>query len=225
MHNTANDASAENEIKYMQSNFEQTSFHYAVDDKEAVQGGPLDRNSWHAGDGGYGKGNRYGISIEICYSRSGGMRFIQAEKNAAKLIAGILDERGWGIERVFKHQDFSPKVCPHRTLEMGWDRFLKMVREEMKSVPPINNVQETTKKHKTFYRVQTGAFWVYTYAKDYLEKVKSLGDVYEEAYINKDEVYYKVQVGYFENKSNAERMVTDLKNKGFEAFITEEWGE
>ena len=38
IHNTANDAPAENEIKYMQSNSAQTSFHYAVDEKEAVQG-------------------------------------------------------------------------------------------------------------------------------------------------------------------------------------------
>lgn len=48
VHNTANDASALSEIKYMISNNAETSFHYAVDDKEAVQGLPLDRNGWHA---------------------------------------------------------------------------------------------------------------------------------------------------------------------------------
>lgn len=72
VHNTANDASARNEIKYMQSNDKQVSFHIAVDDQEAVQGIPLDRNAWHAGDGANGTGNRYGIAIEICYSKSGG---------------------------------------------------------------------------------------------------------------------------------------------------------
>ena len=40
VHNTANDASAQNEIKYMQSNSNQTSFHFAVDDKEVIQGLP-----------------------------------------------------------------------------------------------------------------------------------------------------------------------------------------
>ena len=35
VHNTANDASARNEIEFMQSNNKQTSFHYAVDDKRA----------------------------------------------------------------------------------------------------------------------------------------------------------------------------------------------
>ena len=48
VHNTANDASAMAEIKYMISNNAEVSFHYAVDDKEAVQGLPLNRNGWHA---------------------------------------------------------------------------------------------------------------------------------------------------------------------------------
>lgn len=130
VHNTANDASANNEIKYMINNNNDISFHIAVDDKEAVQGIPLNRNAWHAGDG-HGKGNMEGISIEICYSKSGGDKFTKAEQNAAKLIAQLLKERGWGIDKVTKHQDYSGKYCPHRTLDMGWERFLNMVRAEL----------------------------------------------------------------------------------------------
>lgn len=132
VHNTANDASAKNEVEYMQNNPKSTSFHYAVDDKETILAIPLNRNAWHAGDGRSGKGNREGISIEICYSKSGGERFIKAEKRAAKLIASILDEKGWEISRVTKHQDYAKKYCPHRTLDLGWDRFLKMVESERK---------------------------------------------------------------------------------------------
>lgn len=132
VHNTANDASAANEVKYMQSNDNEVSFHYAVDDKEAVLGVPLNRNAWHAGDGSTGRGNRYGIAVEICYSKSGGSRFSKAEENAAELIAGILTTRGWDIGRVTKHQDYSGKYCPHRTLDMGWERFLDMIREKMR---------------------------------------------------------------------------------------------
>lgn len=131
VHNTYNDASAENEVKYMISNNNKVSFHIAVDDKEAVQGIPLDRNAWHAGDGTNGKGNRESIGMEICYSKSGGERFLKAERNAAELIAQMLKERGWGIERVKKHQDWSGKYCPHRTLDLGWERFLNMIREFM----------------------------------------------------------------------------------------------
>lgn len=142
VHNTYNDASANNEISYMINNNYQTSFHFAVDDKEAVQGLPLDRNGWHAGDGN-GKGNREGIGIEICYSLSGGERFNQAERNACKLIAGLLKERGWGIDKVTKHQDYANKYCPHRTLDMGWERFLNMIREELGQAPaptPTHNI-------------------------------------------------------------------------------------
>ena len=128
VHNTANDASARNEIKYMQGNNKQVSFHIAVDDIEAVQGVPLDRNAWHAGDGANGTGNRQGIAVEICYSKSGGAKFEAAERNAAELIAQLLKERGWGIDKVTKHQDYSGKYCPHRTLDMGWQRFLDMVQ-------------------------------------------------------------------------------------------------
>ena len=129
VHNTANDAPAENEVKYMISNNNEVSFHVAVDDVEAVQGIPFNRNTWNAGDGANGTGNRKSIAVEICYSKSGGDRFIQAEKNAAQVVADLL--KGWGLplDRVRKHQDWNGKYCPHRTLDMGWDRFLKMVSD------------------------------------------------------------------------------------------------
>lgn len=136
VHNTVNDATARNEIAYMIGNNNKVSFHYAVDDKEIVQGIPEDRNSWNAGDGGSGKGNRKGIAVEICYSKSGGDRFLAAEKLAAKFIAFKLKEKGWGIDKVKKHQDFSGKYCPHRTLDMGWDRFLQMVQAEVDKLTP-----------------------------------------------------------------------------------------
>lgn len=131
VHNTANDATASNEVGYMIRNASATSFHYAVDDKEIVQGIPENRNAWHAGDGSNGPGNRKGLSIEICFSKSGGNRFNEAEKLAAKFIAFKLKEKGWNITRVRKHQDFSNKYCPHRTLDLGWQRFLYMIENEL----------------------------------------------------------------------------------------------
>lgn len=132
VHNTANDASALNEIAYMTNNNYEISYHYAVDDIQAVQGLPLNRNGWHASDG-TGPGNMGTIAIEICYSLSGGSRFDKAEENAAELIAMLLQERGWGIDRVKRHYDYAPnkKYCPHRTMDKGWDRFLNMVCSKM----------------------------------------------------------------------------------------------
>jgi len=140
VHNTENDASAMAEISYMLGNSNEVSFHYAVDDYRVVQGIEENRNAWHAGDGGNGKGNREGIAIEICYSKSGGDRFIKAEQNAVELIVDILKRYGWGIDKVTKHQDYSGKYCPRRTLNMGWDRFIKMVQNRLDGNPqPVND--------------------------------------------------------------------------------------
>ena len=147
VHNTANDASADAEIKYMNRSPEQggvqVSYHYAVDDIEAVQGLPENRNGWHAGDGN-GKGNREGIAIEICYSKSGGERFIKAEQNAVDLIVDILNRYGWGMDKITKHQDYMNKYCPHRTLDMGWDRFLKMIEDKLNKNPKPAVNKDTT---------------------------------------------------------------------------------
>ena len=91
--------------------------------------------AWACGDGANGKGNRKGIQVEICYSKSGGTRFDQAEKNAAHFIATLLRERGWGIEKVKKHQDFRNKYCPHRTLDKGWNGFLQMIKSYLDDIP------------------------------------------------------------------------------------------
>ena len=128
VHNTYNDASAKNEISYMKSNNNKVSYHIAVDDKEAIQGLPLNRSAYACGDGN-GQGNRKHISIEICYSKSGGTRFTSAEKLAAKVVAELLKKYGWGIDRVKAHRDFAKKNCPHRT---NMSQFKKMVEEELK---------------------------------------------------------------------------------------------
>ncbi len=164
LHNTANDASARNEIAYMSNNNRKVSFHYAVDDKEIIQGIEENRNSWNAGDGN-GKGNREGIAIEICYSKSGGERFIKAEQNATDLIVDILKRYKWDITKVTKHQDYSKKYCPHRTLDMGWDRFIKMIEAKLNPIvlKPVTNPVKTPVYTKGIYealynmKVRTGA--------------------------------------------------------------------
>ena len=163
VHNTANDASARSEIAYMTNNNYETSFHYAVDDKEAVQGLPLDRNGWHASDGN-GPGNRTTIAIEICYSKSGGERFDKAEENAAELIADLLKKYDWDISVVKRHYDYAPdkKYCPHRTMDKGWDRFLNMIKAKLEDKPVSNEVN-------VYYRVKTQKH-------GWLSEVKNLED-------------------------------------------------
>lgn len=132
VHNTANSASAANEIAYMAGNDKETSYHFAVDEKEIIQALPLDRNGWHAGDGATGSGNRRTIAIEICRSTSEDLNlFLQAEKNAAWLCASLCQQYGWTTKNIYTHKHWSGKNCPHKTLELGWDRFLAMVEQYM----------------------------------------------------------------------------------------------
>ena len=167
VHNTANDAPAKNEISYMKSNNMEVSFHVAIDDVEAIQGIPFNRNAWACGDGANGEGNRNYIQIEICYSKSGGIKFNNAEKRAAKEIAALLKQYGWTINNVKKHQDFSNKYCPHRTLDNGWKRFLTMIEVELSNLnKPTNTVK---------YRVVTGSFSNLDNANARVKELKAKG--------------------------------------------------
>lgn len=123
LHDTANQASAENEIAYMIRNDLEVSFHIAVDEKEAIQGLPLNRNSWSCGDKVSGNGNRKGISVEICRpTHEDRTLYNQAEENAVYVAARLLYKYGLGIDRLKKHQDWSGKKCPNVILtENRWE--------------------------------------------------------------------------------------------------------
>ena len=139
VHNTANKASALSEASYMIRNNNAVSFHVAIDDYQAVECIPENRNAFHAGDGRNGNGNRNYYAVEICYSTGDSAKFTQSEKNAAYYIACKLKEHGWGIDKVKKHQDFSGKYCPHKTLDLGWERFLNLIRNNLKHSTETEN--------------------------------------------------------------------------------------
>lgn len=132
IHNTANDASALNEIAYMTRNGNAVSYHVAIDDKHAVQAIPFSRNAFAAGDGKDGTGNRKSIHLEICYSKSGGSRYYAAEENTVEYTAHVLKQYGWGIDRIKWHRDWSGKHCPHRMIDEGrLDSFKKRVQAKL----------------------------------------------------------------------------------------------
>lgn len=149
IHNTANDASALNEISYMTNNSNPTSYHVAIDDVHAVQGIPFRRNAYHAGDG-QGTGNRKSIGIEICYSKSGGPRYYAAEANAVEYVAGVLKQYGWGIDRIKWHRDWSGKHCPHRMIDEGrLDSFKKAVKVHLDGAVNVASKPQPAKEEIT----------------------------------------------------------------------------
>lgn len=174
IHNTANDASAMAEISYMIGNNKKVSFHCAIDNYRIVQGVPFDRNTWNATDGGNGTGNRKGIALEICYSKSGGERFEEAQKLAAEYTAYLLKKYNWGIDKVKKHEDFYPaKGCPHMTLSEGWQNFLNLVQSYMVDRPIDNNIESGSDEPVRTY--QNGSTSENVYADtDCTKKIGSL---------------------------------------------------
>ncbi|MEB9454150.1 N-acetylmuramoyl-L-alanine amidase C-terminal domain-containing protein [Bacillus anthracis] len=151
VHNTYNDATAENEVNYMITNNNEVSFHIAVDDKKAIQGIPLERNAWACGDGN-GSGNRESISVEICYSKSGGDRYYKAEDNTVDVVRQLMSMYNIPIENVRTHQSWSGKYCPHRMLAEGrWGAFIQKVKS--------GNVTTTSPTKQNI--IQSGAFSPY----------------------------------------------------------------
>ena len=125
-HNTANaspTAGSESHAKYLQNmeNGDSTyvSVHFFVDYECIVQCVPLDEFCYHAGDGN-GDGNKKTISIEICENKE----IETAEENAKKLNAALL--LTYPDLKVYKHQDWSGKYCPHIILDRpnGWETFV-----------------------------------------------------------------------------------------------------
>ena len=122
IHSTANKYStAQNERDNLVrvANTRQASFHIVVDEREAIECIPLDEVSWHATDGYYGTGNRTSISMEICES---GNRWKTVD-NASTVAATILKSRGWGIDRLKRHYDWSMKLCPGIFTANGWKEW------------------------------------------------------------------------------------------------------
>lgn len=136
IHNTANVGPAVNERTYLNNRRDNVyiSFHFAVDEREAIQILPYDVNGWHAGDG-QGKGNRASIGVEICRSRCTGkdeQLYRRAEENGVKLAAYLLKRFNLPLSALRKHQDWSGKNCPHRILdEKRWESFRQRVGKAM----------------------------------------------------------------------------------------------
>lgn len=132
-------ADAHSRLQY-NGNSRKASWHWQVDDKEAVQSFTHDWRCWAAGNA---KGNNEAIHIEICVNSDG--NYQQAVRNAAQLVAKIIKEEKLTINDVVQHNFYSGKNCP-RTMRAGniisWSSFLQMVKEsEELTVSQYNELQ------------------------------------------------------------------------------------
>ncbi len=150
IHNTGNPTStAHNERNWLTNptNDVTASYHIVIGPEStaansrivAIETLPLNEVGWHAGDGnGASSGNRTSIGIEICESGD----YAKTLERAVQLAAKMLKERGWGVERLRRHYDWSGKNCP-RLMNgdgkwTGWDEFKARVAAALNPVvtPP-----------------------------------------------------------------------------------------
>jgi N-acetylmuramoyl-L-alanine amidase len=134
VHDTGNankGAGAKNHAAYLKGSHAEmapVSWHYTVDDKHIVQHLPWNETAYHAGDGGYGKGNSTSIGIEICENPDGNRA--KAEDNAIALIVDLLKEIGLTPDKVVPHKFWTNKQCPRVILgrQNGWAEFMAKIR-------------------------------------------------------------------------------------------------
>src|SRR5690625_4048759 len=128
--NTSKGADAATHGRLQQNGFS-ASWHYTVDDKQAVQSFPHSAQCWHAGDG-KGNGNLNSIGIEICVNSDGD--FKKAVKNAAELVKKIMSDEGISIGNVVQHNHWSGKNCPtnlrNGSKGITWADFISLVKDE-----------------------------------------------------------------------------------------------
>uniref|UniRef100_UPI00187D5086 peptidoglycan recognition protein family protein n=1 Tax=Metasolibacillus meyeri TaxID=1071052 RepID=UPI00187D5086 len=135
-------------------NSRQASWHWTVDNNEAVQSFTHEARCWAAGTG---QGNNEAIHIEICVNSDG--NYQKAVDNAAQLTAKILKDEKLTISDVVQHNHYSGKNCPEimrSGKEITWQQFLKMVEGYLQPVkekevrtmefssPALKNETETT---------------------------------------------------------------------------------
>ncbi|MFJ9462160.1 DUF5776 domain-containing protein [Viridibacillus arvi] len=111
-------------------NSRSASWHYSVDDKEAVQSFNHNIRCWAAGDGS-GNGNYNSIHVEICVNEGGDYK--KAVKNAAELVKKIMKDENISLANVVQHNHWSGKNCPSkmRSGKCGytWAQFKDMLKE------------------------------------------------------------------------------------------------
>lgn len=130
VHNTANTASAHNEVKWLNNivNNSSTSFHFAVDDKEVYQAISTENAAYHAGNYDI---NLKSIGIEIAKSKLIDEQTKNtAIKNAVLLIKLLTNYYNIKESDIITHKDASGKNCPHDILErFGLQNFYQMINE------------------------------------------------------------------------------------------------
>lgn len=129
IHETANrgiGANAQAHANLQSNGYKLASWHWTVDDKQAIQSHPHTKICWHAGSS---LGNKNSIGIEVCVNADGNETVTR--KNAAKLAAKILHDEKIPLKNMVQHHHWTGKNCPTRMRNSGWKEFVALVETEL----------------------------------------------------------------------------------------------
>jgi N-acetylmuramoyl-L-alanine amidase len=196
VHYTGNDGDTdENNGNYFKNNVVEASAHYFVDDDSITQTVPDNYVAWHCGAKIYKHAycrNTNSIGVEICDDVRNGVIYPSEKtiENALDLVKALMQKYSVPHENVIRHYDVTGKLCPAYWCGTK-EKDAKWLSAFWERLTAQNNsVSTNTTKEEKPGSAASGG------------------------------VLYRVQVGAYSNKANAERQLARIKNAGFaDAFI------
>jgi len=134
IHNAGNSKADDVANNNYMKNDDYILWHFTVDEDSVTQGHSILKSAYHAGDGRDGKGNLYGIGIEIADDGN----VAKACRNAFALVKALQNKSPFDALEIQPHQFFSGKYCPRWVLDnWGWQGFIHKYEAYLKtsSVP------------------------------------------------------------------------------------------
>ena len=201
IHNTddINEAAGTNDAEQyaratFNGNMRDVSVHFYIDETDCWQLLPLDEIGYHAADhADKNGGNWTSLAIEIIEKNGSTADDRKAEERGAKLAAWLLYSFGLGIDRLTTHRRwYSKKYCPAYILP-HWEAFA----------------------------VQVAGYLAELSAGAASPAVGTAAGTAKET-AQPQEKLYRVQVGCYRVKENAEAMLKRLKAAGYDAILKEE---
>ena len=153
------------------------------------------------------------ISIGFCLSGNFEIGDIMTRPDqfySAAQLAALVTRSIPGIKHV-RHMEVGATACNGKLFP--WESFLEEVDAVLNPEKHIDDV---------IYRVQVGAFKVFTYAQKMLQDAKRKG--FDTYLVQGDDGLYRVQVGAYRNQENAYAKGDAVKKAGFDFYITTQAG-
>ena len=201
IHNTddINEAAGTNDAEQyaratFNGNMNGVSVHFYIDETDCWQLLPLDEIGYHAADyADKNGGNWTSLAIEIIEKNGGTADDRRAEERGAKLAAWLLYKYGLGIDRLTTHRRwYSKKYCPAYILP-HWEAFSAQVAGYLAELSAGTAAAAEPTAEPTAGKAEA-----------------------------QRETLYRVQVGCYRVKENAEAMLKRLKAAGYDAILKEE---